>query len=454
MKFKTKYLLIFCLAMGLVGLGALNPALASDEGPSVALPGSAAIDATPTLTINSAHLSNKQFGSTKISVIRPGEYIYGVYSVTLSGASTDALIRKYNIWLYSQRATFWSAKSPGTVLFSWGFQIPENKAKHGTQTKFKTIFQALGGNTVARGLAFTIKRYGLTDSTRAYFSGLPTWLKNKIINNCKAAKNYLLKSALAFKGIYYSKSADKTSFLNRIKSRRQNAYLIHSHGSDTDGGRIYFLDNTYVNGSDLTASGFKAPGGLFYAAVCKGATYTTLGNAFLTCGCKGFIGYTVSVYTSRNADFYKEFFRRATKKDMPANRALAATIKWAYAKGWNDVTTARYFGSHDLYLGGQTGPGISSASVDLIEMDKVSQPAIVWKDITTYLPSQAEHQAVHLADAVPAVQALKSQYGALTTGIEVFPSVYRVSYKAGDIFLYGVDVDKKTGTIVEEGTLD
>ncbi|MFP3868914.1 MAG: hypothetical protein ACLFUU_12295 [Desulfobacteraceae bacterium] len=456
MHHKGRYLMVILLAVGLVGLGLLGPAGAGDAGPLAALPSGPGIGATPTLTLNSSHLSDSQFGTNTVTTFRPGDTVYGVYDVTLSGANSNALMRTYKMGKFKLEHMFISPWSTGTSTWSWGHQIPENRAKPATNVAFYFNINAMEGNHVGKYLHFNIARYGIANSNRAYMDPMNPTLKEKIINKCKAVRGLLQNCALAYTGMYTAYSSNATIFLNQMKLKRQNAYLIHSHGSDTDGGRIYLKDESYVNATNLASSGFKAPGGLFYAAICMGATSSTLGNAFINQGCKAYIGYTVSVYTTRNADFYHEFFRRATQENKSVISALADTQVWAYAKGWTDVCTAKIIGEgNNLYLGGLGPVRVCATGADVNQAAQISIPKIVWRDVTTYLPSHAELQAVNLAEAVPAVQSLKAQYGAdLVTGMEVFPEVYRVSYKAGDIFLYGVDVDKETGAIVEEGTLD
>jgi len=78
-----------------------------------------------------------------------------------------------------------------------------------------------------------------------------------------------------------------------------------------------------------------------------------------------------------------------------------------------------------------------------------------WRDISSHDLNPAERQAVAAADQIPEVKQLRQEHGpALRTGIESLPEVYRVSYRLGDIFLYGVDVDKASGQVVSHGTLD
>ncbi|MFP3868913.1 MAG: hypothetical protein ACLFUU_12290 [Desulfobacteraceae bacterium] len=78
-----------------------------------------------------------------------------------------------------------------------------------------------------------------------------------------------------------------------------------------------------------------------------------------------------------------------------------------------------------------------------------------WQDISTQELTPAERQAVAVAEQIPEVKQLRQEHGeALRTGIETLPQVYRVNYRSGDIFLYGVDVDKATGQVVGHGTLD
>lgn len=90
-----------------------------------------------------------------------------------------------------------------------------------------------------------------------------------------------------------------------------------------------------------------------------------------------------------------------------------------------------------------------------IEVLNMNEQITPWRDITTYELTEAEQRAVKMADEVDEVKALRKRYeGDLITGIEIFPDVYRVSYKVGDLFLYAVDVHKVTGKIVYKGSLD
>jgi hypothetical protein len=212
-------------------------------------------------------------------------------------------------------------------------------------------------------------------------------------------------------------------------------------------------DETWFDATALAASGFKAPPGLFYAAVCEGAASSTLGNAFITAGYTAFIGYTVSVYTTRNADFYEYFFDLATYPDVSVASALASTISWANGKGWTDVATAKIIGSGaNLYLGGKT----TTMTAQKDEMESPTPVQVTgWRDVAAAEMTVAESEALNIADQVDEVRALKDKYGdALTTGIEVFPNVNRVSYKLGNRFLFGVDIDKVTGIVVDQGPLD
>jgi hypothetical protein len=397
-------------------------------------------------------LSDEKWGETKITKVRPGEWIYGVYNTILSGEGT-ILDREYAIDMYGFSYTLSGYWAPQTLLFSWGFQIPMDRAKNNDKPIFYHSVWASGGNWVVKKKTFTVLRDGYVNANRAYMETMTPELKTQILTNVGAAGNYLKYSPLLYKTTFKKSSPNAASFLNDLIKRRPTAALVHSHGSSVYGGIIMLKDETWFDATALAASGFKAPPGLFYAAVCEGAASSTLGNAFITAGYTAFIGYTVSVYTTRNADFYEYFFDLATYPDVSVASALASTISWANGKGWTDVATAKIIGSGaNLYLGGKT----TTMTAQKDEMESPTPVQVTgWRDVAAAEMTVAESEALNIADQVDEVRALKDKYGdALTTGIEVFPNVNRVSYKLGNRFLFGVDIDKVTGIVVDQGPLD
>ncbi len=450
----------FFACMGLVGPVFADEPLTDAKilslGPEEGAKSLGPVDAstTPKLSFKSTYLSSVQFGTSKqkISSVRPGEYIYGVYDVKLAGQSTN-LDRYYSIDKYSYNTGFSSVYNVGLMQFSWGWQIPANIAKNNDKPVLFAQFSATNGNTIKKSMSFSVKRDGISNSNRAYMNPMDKVLKAQIINNCKAVDTDLKKtSSLKFNSHYQSNSASATAFLKNLKSWRPNAVLIHSHGS---GDTILLKDESYIDATSLAASGFTAPAGLFYAAVCEGALTSALGDAFVAAGYNAFIGYTVSVYTTRNADFYKYFFDLAVQPDVSVATALSDTIAWANGQGWDDVATATIIGDGSaVYLGGTTGDGASEKETT-VTTEKTALQVEKWKPFVAAEATVAMKNAVMEADEIEEVKNLKEEYGAdLVTGVQTFPNVYRVSYKLKNVYYYGVDVDKTTGKVVYQGTMD
>lgn len=294
------------------------------------------------------------------------------------------------------------------------------------------------------------------NSTRAYQKKMNWLLKSIIISSCKKVKKYLKKSDLEFKVDYVHKST-ASQFLDYLEQFQPYAVLVQAHGISGGGGTILFKKNSFVNSLSLEYSDVQVPGGAFYAAVCEGAMHDTLGNGFISCGYDAFIGYPVTVFTRRNAKFYRYFFKLATKPDRSVSSALAETKTWAMSKGWYDEASARIIGRGDVvYLGGKTTDGPREDKVD-IEVLNMTMLINKWEDITSYQLTDAQDNAVQVAEDVAEVRKLREEYGAdLITGMEEYSYFYRVYYKdrATGIFLYGVDVDKATGKVIFKGELD
>jgi hypothetical protein len=458
---------------GLVSVTPADPELWSPTAPE-------RIAAPPVAAITDAYLSDKQFGTSKggkkIDKIRPGETIWGVYNVTASGDCPRlSLALTYKIAKYKQ--SYYAEPdfpTPVKRLVSWGFEIPDYKAVNGDQATFYFKFNAIGygtigvSNTVSKSLGFTVIRKGIANSTRVYQKDPPNEpqmtpaQKTQIINNVKAVQSNLQASPLKFDAVYYPSSATATAFLSSLQTLRPNATLIHAHGNSIDlCGRIYLVDNSYVDVIKVQAAftganaKYKLPPGLVYAAVCEGAKYSGLGLFFNIAGCKAFISYTQTVLTMRNTAFYKYFFAKATQPNVTVSAALAAARSWAIDKKWTDVASALIIGDGKIYLGGKTTT--TSAAQEDKEIEAVTLPYTDWRNISKGELANYEMAAVLEAEQLPQVQDLKDKYGAnLVTGIEDLVTVYRVAYKdkAKGIFLYGVDVDKNTGKIVDQGELD
>jgi hypothetical protein len=303
---------------------------------------------------------------------------------------------------------------------------------------------------------------GIVNSSRAFETPMDADTKTTILIQTKTVQTKLQRSASKYRTFYYPSSASADAFISSLQTRLPSATLIHSHGNSSDGGRIYLVDDSYVNAAGVTEAltgASKIPGGLFYAAICEGAAQNTLGNAFVNAGYQAYIGYTVSVYTDRNAAFYAYFFTKATVPDVSVKDALAETVTWALAQEppWTDVATATIIGDGTVvYLGGATQDTTFSGR-ESTQIENVTVPFIGWRDASDMVLNNYEMDAVQTADEVPKAQALKDKYGDnLATGVEDLATVTRVSYKnkATGLFLYGVDVDKATGQIVAQGKLD
>jgi hypothetical protein len=419
--------------------------------------------AAPVVTITSGWLSKKKDGSDIIDSIRPGETIYGFFKATLSKDSAT-LYRTYEIGMYDGlKKELANTFFKGSYKFSWGFVIPDDQAADGDAPTFYFKLKAVNGNTVASSLPFTVVREGIVDATRAYQTPITASVKTKILANVNWVKNLLETSSLKYDTSYYASSASSSAFITALKQHRPNATLIHANGSSVDGGRIILKDNTYINSTKVTSSfsgsgaKSKSPAGLFFAAVSEGAKKSSLGSAFVAAGYTAFIGYQTTVATDRNADFYKYFFEKATQPNVTVSAALNAAKTWALSKNpkWTDVATARIIGSGaKVYLGGKT-----SATPDQVETEdeEITIPVGDWTDINDMELGHYETLAVQSADQLPEVRGLKMKYGSnLAVGIEDLANIYRVAYKdeARGVFLYGVDLDKTTGQIVDEGPLD
>ncbi len=93
--------------------------------------------------------------------------------------------------------------------------------------------------------------------------------------------------------------------------------------------------------------------------------------------------------------------------------------------------------------------------LDLEEDRKYFNEEESTEDITI---EQWEKELIEIANELSSVQELKDKQGSsIEVGIEEFPSYYRVFYKEGGdfgIYLYGVDIDKNSMEVIEEGFLD
>ena len=357
---KNNKLLLLITVWGIIAaMTAGVPALAQEgmapfPSPDTEVRSFSSLDAAdpPVLTLGSCYCSDRLWGTSHggkiIKTIRPGEKIYGVFNATLSGAETT-VNRTYKIDKYPGLLAKESEHEYlGESTYSWGFEIPDDKAAHGDVPKFSCLLKAEGGNILYKAMKFTVIRKGIVNSTRAYQKPMGAATKAKILADVPASGLMLVNSPLKFDTYNYEYSPTAASFITSLQRHRPNATLIHAHGSSENGGKIFLRDDSFVDQTKVYQSfagdndKYRFPSGLFYAAVCEGATYTTLGGAFINVGVKAFIGYQVSVYTQRNAEFYKRFFTQATKPNVSVAAALENTKNWALARDpqWTDVATA------------------------------------------------------------------------------------------------------------------
>ena len=399
-------------------------------------------------------LSDVPYDYDCVAEVRPGEPIYGCYRTFLNNPAT--VKRVYKIGKYNLKEKFNSGLGEGNSGFSWGFVIPNETAKNGDTPTFSCTFTVEGGNKITKNMTFRVRRDGIFNSNRAYMEPMDPETKAIIIERIKDAQGYMKNCDLEYNAELVQYSESNGQFMQDLNIWRPSVVLIHSHGNAVDGGRIYLRDDSYINATNLASSDFTAPAGLFYAAVCEGAVADTLGNAFVNAGYEAYIGYTVSVYTTRNANFYRYFFKKAKNLDRSVATALSQTVAWAASKGWTDVATARIIGDgSNLYLGGTSADSLAQAGEAPMEFKPMSTVIAPWRDISTMVLTEAESRAVETANQRIAVEELMAVSGAdLVTGLEEFTNVYRVGYKRGDRFVYGVDVDKETGAVVYEGPLD
>lgn len=417
-------------------------------------------DETRSVKIKKKWLSAIQFSTDKSTKIRAGDEVCGNYVTAIKGHHGATLIRTYSIEDYNHTiqfgpSTYWQE---GDVHFSWCFGIPFNQATGKDRPQFfhTTYIQELN-RTITVKKQFNVLRDGYVNANRAYMPTMNSELKKQIKRNCKDVATTLQKCDLKYTKKSKNNSKNAARFLLDLTKYKPAAALIHSHGSSTDGGRIYLKDDSFVNATSLAASGLVVPGGLFYSAVCEGAASPTLGNAFVARGYDAYIGYTVSVFTTRNADFYKYFFNAATMKDISVNTAIGAARAWANGQGWTDVATAVVIGDgSDLYLGGETPDKFDRKGESGLMSE--SKPAVAlryWTDVTTIDLSTLERKAVEKALEIAEFNEITDgNTSKMTTGIEEFQNSLRVAFKDGDRFVYGVDFDKSTGEIIEEGELD
>ncbi len=415
--------------------------------------------------VNSAHLSDAQHSTSRVTTIRPGETIYGVYRISLLNRSAR-LNRVYEIPAFKQRREFSAFRSPGNYRYSWGFKVPDRFAQHNKSYTFRFIINA-DGNRLVRNRQFKVLRYAIVDSSRAYQSGMNDSLRNNIILSNNAVASSLRNSFLNYNARRFRSSPTANIFLNRLNNLRPNAVLIHAHGNSSDGGRIYFHDpnnnnsKSFLNADSLRKSRFKAPAGLFYAAICSGSKSNLLGDAFIKSGYDAFISYRGTVKTDRNRQFYQRFFRTASLRNVSVADALNRTRNWAILKGWSDVAAVRIIGDgRKVYLGGVTIGRLSSdpSGLDVVEYDYEEIEVTPWREISMSLSDlEAEGITINMvksAENLESIIAFKDKYGGeLIAGFEVFPSFYRIAYKVDDIYIYGVDIDKDTGEIIDEGPL-
>lgn len=366
-----------------------------------------------------------------------------------------------------------AASGPGDYRYSWCFNLPLDQAERGPATFNLRSYRNEQKSALSVNLPFNVLRYGYVNSNRRYMPTMNSGLSTLIGSKTMSAWSYLTYSTLKYSTIYRAYSANAYSFLNDLKLYRPSAALIHSHGSSADGGHIYLKNESYVyadsNGKlaiyppiRTATPTVSVPGGLFYAAVCEGATAPALGNAFLAAGYNAYIGYTVSVYTDRNAQFYEHFFAEAAKPNVTVSTALANTVAWATGQGWSDVATATIIGNgSNLYLGGRYTTLIFEA-VKTAETEQAS-PEVVrhWTDISTIQLTEDERKAVATAMATKDMRDTVSNAknnadggSDAVTGIEQFGNIYRVTVKVGGKFVRGVDIDTASGAIVAEGAMD
>lgn len=370
---------------------------------------------------------------------RPGELITGIFRLE---TGEDLLLEP----VFSIEAFDFTYKripevyAAGQWVWDHTFRIPSNRAMDKQRGRFELDMNVNGSPVRARKY-FRIARDGIVNAGRAHMAPMNARVKADIKRACRSVRRMLKRSDLKFDAGYQTRSRKASQFMRTLEKKRPNAFLIHSHGSAEDGGRIYMQDESYIDAATFAGLDFNITSGLFYAAICNGAESETLGRALVDLGFDAFIGYEQTVYTVRNLAFYEYFFEMATQSGISVSEALAAAIAWAQSRGWSDVASAVIIGDGEaVFLGGLNGDEAAIAA-RATEPMPVRPPAMPWRDVRTLDLTDAQREAVRTADD-------------WQTGIEVYPEVLRVAYKQGGRFVYGVDVHVTGGNILFQGYLD
>uniref|UniRef100_UPI004057307A hypothetical protein n=1 Tax=Candidatus Electronema sp. TaxID=2698783 RepID=UPI004057307A len=455
--------------------GEVNGEIARSAGKAVSLKEQGATAATDGSSVSYARvwLSSEHGSLVAKTSFWAGDRVCGnhINRVLYGGATYSSIYGVHGAIFASDKLFNNTESGPGDYRYSWCLDLPLDKAERGPAAFNLRSYRNEQNSALSVNLPFNVLRYGYVNSNRRYMPPISAATSTLIYNSTLSVWRYLTSSTLKYSTILRAYSANALSFLNDLKIYRPSAALIHSHGSSTGGGRIYLKDESYVyanssTGKPAPSSGtppaVSVPGGLFYAAVCEGATAPTLGNAFLAAGYNAYIGYTVSVYTDRNAQFYTRFFAEAEKPNVTVSTALANTVAWATGQGWSDVATATIIGDgSSLYLGGRYTPVLVPRSEAVKSVESSTEVVRHWTDISTIQLTEDERKAVATAMAIKDMRDTVSNAKNNTdggsdavTGIEQFGNIYRVTVKVGGKFVRGVDIDTASGAIVAEGAMD
>jgi len=442
---------------------------------------------TPTVTITSAATCTPYPNWVQKTAFLPGEQFVGKLVVSQTGVTwMDHANLKFAVPLFNLTAneqltaggigtqTYYGPQ-PWYVPRYWS--IPRNSFPNLQSWDFSLAITLQRGttfsNTASIILKNSIKRTALINSTAASQLadpptpvGVPT--KPFIINQCFWVNKSLTGSPLKFGTTQQGSSPSAQAFLNSLKQIQPQVVLVHAKPGTTDLGGLYFLDNSYLNSTLLHNSGLQVCSGLVFLAAGglagNGLLYSApLAQEFIRCGYNQVISFTDPYpYQYRIAAFYNYFFQQAVVPNVYAETARYKACNWADQKKWYDVRSATsLYNSLDgtwyyIFLGGGPEPPPQSPGV---RPRPGATPATFprrdpWREVTTNLMTHEEMLAVHEAAQVQAVQQLQEKYGsALRTGMVHYPGVYRVVYKVKNTALYGVDLDKDTGRVIDQGEI-
>ena len=466
MKTTGRFILILGLALMSLTLGATQRVYA----------------VTPQVTITSAG-TYEPLNNVKKTAFLPGEDFYGKLVVSQTGVSVlegtaniKTAVPLFNLTHNDKFGSGGSGTQTYTDLPYPYWHVPRNSFPHLQSWDFSLAITLQQGttfsNTASIILKNSIKRTALINATAASQLtdpptpvGVPT--KPIILAQATAVNKSLTGSPLKFGTTQQGSSPSAQAFLNSLKQIQPQVVLVHAKPGTKDLGGLYFLDGSYLNSSMLHNAGLQVHSGLVFLAAGGLAGNGMLSSAplaqeFIRCGYNEVISFIHPYpYQYRIAAFYNYFFQQAVVPNVMAEVARIKAWQWAGQKKWYDVQAVSLCdpnlnGWQYLYLGGGPEPPVQSPGVRprFRATPAAAPPRDPWREVTTNLMTHEEMLAVHEAAQVQAVQQLQEKYGsALRTGMVHYPGVYRVVYKVKNTALYGVDLDKDTGRVIDQGEI-